>query len=74
VNEKNQPTTPVANEGVSGPVPSIWTLVWLLLTSISGFTAAYFAFNGSNKAIWAGLAAGVFMLLAQVSKSKTDAE
>ena len=68
----NKPTesTNADVEQTPRPVPSIWTMVWPLLGSVSGFTAAYFAFNGSSTAIWFGLLAGVFMLLGQLSKPK----
>ena len=52
------------------PAPSIWTIVWPLLGSISGFTAAYFAFKGGAVAILFGLLAGVFMLLGQLTKPR----
>lgn len=64
-------TEPQADEAQPlRPVPSIWTIVWPLLGSLSGFTAAYFAFNGSSNAIWFGLLAGACMLLGQLSKPK----
>lgn len=54
------------------PVPSIWTIVWPFLSSISAFAAAYFAFNGRPLAMLFGSLAGAFMLLGQLSKPKVS--
>ena len=64
--------TPSAPERPTAPAPSMWTLLWHLLSTICAFTAAFLSFNGSSHALWAGLACGVFMLLVHMSKPSTD--
>lgn len=70
MNETSQTELPAGATQTPQPIPSIWTIVWPLLGSISGFTAAYFAFKGGAVAILFGLLAGVFMLLGQLTKPK----
>jgi hypothetical protein len=65
-------TPPNSDAETSRPMPSIWTVVWPLLGSIAAFAAAYLAFNRSSYTLWAAAAAGVFMLLAHMSKPKAE--
>ena len=72
MNEAIQTESQANKAQTQQPTPSIWTMVWPLLCSISAFAAAYFAFNGRPLAMLLGLLAGAFMLLGQLSKPKVS--
>lgn len=68
MSERNEPSSR-AEELVTPHAPTLWPLVWHLLTAVAGFTGAYLSWAASPYAIWALAVAGLAMWFARISTS-----